>query len=256
MLAVVVLLGAAYLVQLPDRARAVAPLDPGAVPVRGTMHVHTRRSDGSGTIEDVAAAAARAGLRFVVVTDHGDATRMPDPPVYEQGVLVIDAVEVSTTGGHVVGIGLPQAPYPLAGEPRDVVEDIVRLGGFAIAAHPDSPKPSLRWSLWNSDGVGGLEWLNADSDWRDESRWSLLRALLSYPVRSREAVAMLFDRPDTTLRRWDELTRARKVVGVAVPDAHARLGVDGLGEPYDTGWRCVSRRTKRCSRRCRWCSPT
>ena len=28
------------------------------------------------------------------------------------------------------------APYPLGGEPRDVVEDVRRLGGFGIAAHP------------------------------------------------------------------------------------------------------------------------
>jgi len=36
-------------------------------------------------------------------------------------------------GGHVVALDLPEAPYPLAGEPRDVLEDITRAGGFAIA---------------------------------------------------------------------------------------------------------------------------
>ena len=39
------------------------------------------RSDGRGTPEQIAHAAARAGLKFVVITDHGDATRTPDPPV-------------------------------------------------------------------------------------------------------------------------------------------------------------------------------
>ena len=41
---------------------------------------------------------------------------------------------------------MPASPYPLAGEARDVVEDVRRLGGFGIAAHPDSPKPELRWT--------------------------------------------------------------------------------------------------------------
>ena len=47
-------------------------------------------ADGSGSADEVAEAAARAGLDFVVLTDHGDGTRMPDPPRYRAGVLVID----------------------------------------------------------------------------------------------------------------------------------------------------------------------
>src|ERR687897_1585598 len=68
----------------------------------GSLHVHTRRSDGAGTVDEVAAAAAAAGLQFVILTDHGDATREPDPPQYRAGVLCIDAVEISTTAGHYV----------------------------------------------------------------------------------------------------------------------------------------------------------
>ena len=44
-----------------------------------------------GSVDEVAAAAAAAGLQFVVFTDHGDATRPPDPPAYRHGVLTIDA---------------------------------------------------------------------------------------------------------------------------------------------------------------------
>ena len=89
-------------------------------------------------VDEVAAAAARAGLNFIILTDHGDGTREPDPPAYRSGVLCIDAVEISTASGHVVALGLPRAPYPLGGETRDVVEDVQRLGGLAIAAHPAS----------------------------------------------------------------------------------------------------------------------
>ena len=82
--------------------------------VAGALHIHTNRSDGSGSPDEVAAAAARAGLKFIILTDHGDGTRAPDPPQYRSGVLVIDAVELSTSAGHYIAIGLPQAPYPLA----------------------------------------------------------------------------------------------------------------------------------------------
>src|SRR5262245_16531841 len=93
----------------------------------GAYHVHSNRSDGSGTVDQIAAAAAVAGLQFVILTDHGDGTRPPDPPAYRHGVLCIDAVELNTASGHLVALNLQgAAPYPLAGEGRDVVEDVHR----------------------------------------------------------------------------------------------------------------------------------
>jgi len=202
------------------------------LPSRGVIHVHTRRSDGTGTVDEVARAAARAGLKFVVLTDHGDATREPEGPSYRSGVLCIDAVEISTSGGHVVALGLGKAPYPLGGEPRDVVEDVARLGGMSVAAHPGSNKPELRWTEWSAP-LDGLEWLNGDSEWRDESPLALARVLFAYPARGAESLALLLDRPDDVLHRWDQLTRRHPVVAVAGSDAHARLGLRTLGEPYD-----------------------
>ena len=117
-----------------------APADPRVV--RGSIHVHTARSDGSGS-STMWRRGARAGLQFVVITDHGDGTRRRIRRRTDDGVLCIDGVEISTTGGHYVALGLPQTPYRLAGEPRDVVEDVKRFGGFGIVAHPDSPKPEL-----------------------------------------------------------------------------------------------------------------
>lgn len=228
---VLLALGVGVYVSLPPRARALPDRPAGlAQPARGVIHVHTRRSDGGGTIDQVAAAAARAGLQFVILTDHGDATRAPVPPAYRDGVLVIDAVEVSTEGGHVVALGLPKSPYPLAGEARDVLEDIARMGGFAIAAHPDSSKQELSWTDWDQR-VDGIEWLNGDSEWRDESPLQLSRALLAYAVRPEEALALMFDRPEALLRRWDEMTTRGRVVAVAAADAHSRIGLRAQ-EPY------------------------
>src|SRR5205814_3260274 len=58
--------------------------------VAGVVHIHSVRSDGRGTPGQIAHAAALAGLKFIVLTDHGDATRTPDPPVYREGVLCLD----------------------------------------------------------------------------------------------------------------------------------------------------------------------
>jgi hypothetical protein len=229
-MAVVVAVGIVWYLLLPPPPVTLATSPTGAtVPIRGAIHVHTRLSDGTGTVDEVAAAARRAGLQFVIFTDHGDGTRGSDTPVYRTGVLCIDAVEISTNGGHVVALGLPQSEFPLAGEVGDVIEDIHRMGGMAIAAHPSSPRAELRWNDWNAS-MDGVEWLNGDSQWRDEKWGTLVRALFTYPFRGAATLATLLDRPDDLLNRWDTLTAHRSVVTVAAADAHARVGPGG--DPY------------------------
>lgn len=205
-----------------------------AFTVRGAYHVHSVNSDGTGTLDDIAAAAARAGLQFVIVTDHGDGTRETEAPRYRSGVLVIDGVEVNTTAGHLVGLGARTSPYPLAGTPESVLEDLHRLGGIGIAAHPGSPRASLQWKDWTTP-VDGLEWLNADSEWRDELVESLGRLLLTYALRPAETLTSALDRPATVIQRWDALTSTRRVVGLAGADAHARLGFRQQTDPYEEG---------------------
>jgi predicted metal-dependent phosphoesterase TrpH len=216
---------------VPPRPLALAAPTDGTIP--GIIHVHTNRSDGLSGPDEIAAAAARAGLKFIVFTDHGDGTRKPDPPQYRSGVLCLDGVEISTTGGHYVAIDMPASPYPLAGEPRDVVEDVRRLGGFGIAGHPDSPKPQLKWRDW-ATMFDGVELLNPDTAWRvwmeqanlDASKWSargkLLSALVDYPFRPAEVMASLIQ-PSRAVDDWEVQTRRRRVVAIAGADAHAKL---------------------------------
>ena len=124
----------------------------------------------------------------------------------------------STDQGHYVALDLGRAPYPLGGDADAVVEDVARLGGFGIAAHPDSPKPSLAWTD-TAAPIDGLEWLNLDSEWRKDSRERLARAALTYLFRPAAALASLIDRP-VTLARWDTMAAVRPTVALAAVDAH------------------------------------
>src|SRR3954468_4378046 len=209
----------------PLPARLNVGIDPDLMrrTVRGAYHIHSSRSDGAADKDAIAAAASRAGLAFIILTDHGDGTRVPDAPEYLHGVLCVDAVEISTNGGHYVALDMRPSPYPLGGEPEAVVEDVRRLGGFGIAAHPDSPRPQLAWSDWQA-AIDGLEWLNADSEWRDESRLHLARLLFDYIWRPGPALASALDRPVTTLKRWDDLLHRRRIVALAGVDAHGGIG--------------------------------
>jgi hypothetical protein len=209
-----------------------------AATVPGVFHVHTSRSDGRSSPEEVAAAAARAGLKFVIFTDHGDGTAKPAPPAYHDGVLCIDGVEISTQGGHYGVIGLPVTPYPLGGEARDVLDDVRRLGGFGIVAHPDSPKQDLRWREWN-EPFDGIELVNLDSGWRmrlDEASWrariALLGSLGTYLFRPAETIANLLGESTVASARWESLSRRRRIVILAGADAHAKLALGDV-DPGD-----------------------
>ena len=214
------------LATLPPRpVRTNTATDPALAQriVKGAYHIHSTRSDGAADKDAIAAAAARAGLAFIILTDHGDGMRTPDPPAYLHGVLCLDGVEISTSGGHYVALDMRPAPYPLGGEPSAVVEDVKRLGGFGIVAHPDSPKTELAWKDWGAP-FDGLEWLSADSEWRDESRARLAHVLFDYMLRPAPALASLLDRPVTAFKQWDELLPHRRVVSLAGVDAHGGIG--------------------------------
>ena len=206
----------------PVRLDASGWDDLAARTVAGAYHIHTTRSDGHGDRTSVAAAAAQAGLKFIILTDHGDGTRPPDPPAYINGVLVLDGVEISTDSGHYVALDMPRAPYPLGGAGESVVEDVRRLGGFGIAAHPDSPKPTLRWT--SAARPDGVEWLNLDSEWRDETRRQLLRAGAAYLMRRAPGLALILDRPTTLDARWPALLATGRAVALAAADAHGGVG--------------------------------
>jgi hypothetical protein len=218
------------LVTLPPRPRVASGVDAELRrrTVRGAFHIHTTRSDGTADKAAVARAAARAGLQFAIFAEHGDGTVPPDPPAYIEGVLCIDGVEISTNGGHYIAVGMKAAPYPLGGEASAVVEDVARLGGFGVVAHAASPRRDLAWSDWTLP-FQGVEWLNGDNEWRDESRMRLAHGMLTYFVRPAESLARLLDRPVDTIRRLDSTLSPRKVAELAGHDAHGGVARDDRG---------------------------
>ncbi|MGH9199773.1 MAG: CehA/McbA family metallohydrolase [Vicinamibacterales bacterium] len=232
-----VALAVAFAALLPPRAQdtPIPSWTITAPTIRGAYHIHSNRSDGAGTLDDIAEAASRAGLQFVIVTDHGDGTRPPEPPSYRYGVLCLDGVELSTNDGHYVALGLSAAPYQLAGTAESVIEDVTRFGGFGIVAHADSARPSLQWRAWDQP-FDALEWLSIDTEWRDEPWSALARAAVTYWARGPAALSSLLDRPRALIARWDNVINTRRAPVLAAADAHARLGIRQRSDPDTDGW--------------------
>lgn len=219
---------------LPNHPIDFGSATPGDHQYRGAFHVHSVESDGGGTVEEIATAARAANLDFVILTDHGNGTEHI-PPRYIDDVLILNGVEISTDGGHYIAVGMPQAPYPLGGDTKGVVEDVRRLGGFGIVAHPYSPREELRWQDFTLP-VDAIEWINGDSQWRNAGFFSLLLSSLHYWFRPVGSLKTVLHRPTDSMNMWDAMASNASVVGLAGLDAHARLATGSGDEGYTGGF--------------------
>jgi predicted metal-dependent phosphoesterase TrpH len=100
------------------------------------LHIHTSCSgDGESLVADVIAAASRAGLDVIAITDHDTDEGCRIAAGIESDVLVIPGIEVTTLQGHMLALGA-SGPVPRG---LDVLETIAlarSLGGVTILPHP------------------------------------------------------------------------------------------------------------------------
>jgi len=196
----------------------------------GVIHVHSRYSDGTGSIEAIARAAQRAGLDFVIVTDHDSLAGLRDGKEgwYGRTLLLIGTEVSPDNGNHYLGLGIhEEVPRGLA--PAEYIRAIDHQGGLGFIAHPDYPAPHryplkvFPWTDWSVSGYTGIEIWTYTVDWLTDvtSVWRLLAALFD-PGRT-------VDGPfPETLARWDNLlcaawAQGRRVVGIGSQDAHGIL---------------------------------
>ncbi|MEM3402912.1 MAG: PHP domain-containing protein, partial [Candidatus Hadarchaeales archaeon] len=100
------------------------------------LHVHTKYSkDGFCSIEEIVKVAKAKGLDGFAITDHNTIAGHEEARKYSKEILIIPGVEISTTHGHVVALGVHEM-IPRGLSPKETVERIKEQGGVAIAAHP------------------------------------------------------------------------------------------------------------------------
>jgi hypothetical protein len=196
----------------------------------GNLHSHTVFSDGAGTHKDIGRGALKAGLDFVVVTDHNVYVDGVDGYQYkgDRRVLLLAGEEIHDPNrkpqrNHLLTYEARRELATQAASPQRLINAVNKAGGLAFLAHPDDPpaplfeEDSLSWVTWDIEGFNGLEIWNFMSEYKAH--------LTSWP----EAIYFAF-RPDLiptrppaeVLARWDRLlSSGQKVVAIGGADAHA-----------------------------------
>lgn len=106
--------------------------------VRLDLHSHSRHSpDSRLDPKEMVRVARSRGLDGLAITDHNavEGSKSAWEQVRDDDFLVIRGVEVSTRDGHVLAYGVDAAPARDQGV-VETVEEVARLGGIAVAAHP------------------------------------------------------------------------------------------------------------------------
>jgi predicted metal-dependent phosphoesterase TrpH len=112
---------------------------------RADLHIHTLASDGTAGIVDILDHVAHATeLDVIAITDHEriDAALVGRSMARDRGLRfeVVVGEEITTRGGHLLGLWLDRPVKPLRSL-RSTIAEIHDQGGLAIPAHPLTPYP-------------------------------------------------------------------------------------------------------------------
>jgi hypothetical protein len=217
---------------------------PSQYDVAGALHVHSTYSDGTGTVAQIAHAAAAAGVDFVLLTDHSTlaATTNKEDGWHENGkVLIVVGTEISTDTGHLLLLDLPEDFDVAPSSATDLMRDAIARGGFGYIALPCDLKDHWRDFNKRADGFG-LEVFNLSSIARTKINLpGFLLALRRYAgSRPVSAFSYVAGRPIAELKLWDRLCREAFRAGRPIPsaigclDAHAVMRIGGREYFYPT----------------------
>ena len=188
------------------------------------VHLHSLYSDGTGTVPEIARAARRNDLDVVLLTDHDTLeARDRGEEGWHDGVLVLVGEEVSPKSrNHYLAFGVDRVIDHRGLSACEICAAVHEAGGIGFAAHPFSTG-SERFRRASGIPFDGLDCGELDGI----ELWSLVTDTAERLPSIRSALRFIAapgrfvdHPPPENLRRWDELTRERRVPAIGGVDAH------------------------------------
>lgn len=219
----------------------------------GAIHVHSRYSDGTASVEQILDAARRTGVDFLLLSDHdstsarreGWAGFHPASDAGRGGVTLIVGAEITPQDGpHCLALGVEDC-LGLARMPQDAYLDrVAREGGYIAVAHPlGKMRPELgigqkAWTDWRHPAIQSIEIWNYMHNWIGRLQaWRLheFHTFLRHPH------DQISGPEPGVLRLWDRVAQRRRLSGIAGLDCHARrlplVGTEMF--PYEDMFRTI-----------------
>ena len=187
----------------------------------GAIHIHTLKSDGSGDFNAIVKAAKKAGLNWIIITDHNYIDTQEG--IYN-GIYVIKGEEISPKDkNHYLALGINSKIAPDE-NPQIYIDHVRSQNGFGFAAHPDESRkrnnsyPAIIWDKsFIPDGVEIWNWFSCWGDMLNSK--NIFTLAFSYLFKHR----LISKAPQASLKWWDELNNLKETIIPAIGgvDAHA-----------------------------------
>jgi hypothetical protein len=193
---------------------------------KGVYHMHSTFSDGKGTADEIADAAAGLNLDFVILTDHGRPNiRSSTCTSWRGNVLLIGGSELSLNSGHLAAVGFKVPDYIFPPEPQEAIDEIIADNGVCFISHPFDGK--VPWTDWDIKRFTGIEVLSSYSEAMKAGVLKVLIFPLKYWINSEYALLNTMGFPTANVKKWDALNAEgpHRYYGIFALDAHARLPV-------------------------------
>jgi predicted metal-dependent phosphoesterase TrpH len=125
-------------------------------------HIHTlNSSDSNIRIEDIFRRAREEKLDGFAIADHDYLTLVEDSRIGVEGLIVINGMEVSARGAHVLALDISE-PVPPGLSISETVDRIKSLNGVAVLAHPYSVfRTWVKQNEVDKAGFEAIEVINA-----------------------------------------------------------------------------------------------
>ncbi len=196
------------------------------------VHLHSTHSDGTGTVREIAAAAAASGVDVVLLTDHDTlAAKDCGEEGYHGDVLVLVGEEVTPRGGnHLLAFGTAEHTRHRDRDAAEVSAAVRGAGGICFAAHPFSEGSPLtrRAAPMPYDDL-------ANPDLTGIELWSFVTDTVGRVATIGDAYRFVrhperfVDHPPArNVAEWDRLCAERPLVAIGGLDAH-QVGKRVLG---------------------------
>lgn len=191
--------------------------------VSSVIHVHSKYSDGSGEIPEIARYASEVGVDVVLMTDHNTLRPLKDGlEGWYDSTLVLIGTEINDqkNENHYLAFGIANT-FDNRLPATEYVKRIKDEGGIGFVAHPFEKRrhmkehPPYPWTAWESEDFTGIEVWNHMSEWIEGLTEQNKYQRFVHPLKSISA-------PDPkALKIWDEHAKKRPIVGIGGVDAHA-----------------------------------